>query len=96
MIFCGGSDTRFLVQLCGLPGGFLGLFLCGWAQERYGSRKTYLAGMLLSICCTFLYVFAQSLGMLLGAQAIAACSWGIFSELDEDSRQRSQHADRIV
>jgi SP family general alpha glucoside:H+ symporter-like MFS transporter len=73
-----------LVGLCTTltcAGGFLGLFLCGWGQERFGSRKTYMVGMLFAICCVFLYVFAVNIGMLLAAQAVSACAWGVFNTL---------------
>lgn len=68
------------IQFCGLPGSFLGLYLCGWAQERYGSRKTYIAGMFAVTIVIFLYVFMQNLPMLLVAQALAAGCWSLFSE----------------
>ena len=68
------------LQNCSLPGGFLGLYLCGWAQERYGSRKTYLCGMALAFCCVPLFAFAQNLPMLLVAEAVSAIAWGMFSE----------------
>jgi SP family general alpha glucoside:H+ symporter-like MFS transporter len=67
-------------QFVGLPGSFLGLWLCGWGQERYGSRKTYLAGMVAVTLVIFLYVFMQNLPMLLAAQALASGCWSLFSE----------------
>ncbi|ORX36725.1 trehalose transport-related protein [Kockovaella imperatae] len=69
------------LQLCGLPGGFLGLYICGWAQERYGSRKTYMGGMAFAFCCVPLFAFAQNLPMLLVAEAVSAIAWGIFNTL---------------
>jgi SP family general alpha glucoside:H+ symporter-like MFS transporter len=74
------TNYQSAFQTVGIPGAFIGLFICGWAQERYGSRKTYLCGMAACICVIFLFVFAQSLGMLLGAEAIAAGIWALFSE----------------
>ncbi len=64
----------------GLPGGFLGLAITGYCQERYGSRKTYMGGMIATICVIFLFVFCQNLKMLLAAEALAACCWAIFSK----------------
>ncbi|RSH93089.1 hypothetical protein EHS25_007442 [Saitozyma podzolica] len=75
------ANWQSALQNVGIPGGFLGLFLCGWCQERFGSRKTYLGGMCFAILCVFLFVFANSLGMLLAAEAIAACAWAIFNTL---------------
>ena len=37
--------------------------------------------MVLVILVVFLFVFLQNLGMLLAAQAIAACGWAIFNTL---------------
>jgi len=74
------ANWQAALQNVGVPGGFLGLFITGYCQDRFGARKTYMSGMVLVICVVFLFVFVQSLGMLLGAQAIAACGWAIFSE----------------
>jgi len=74
------ANWQAALQNVGIPGGFIGLFITGYCQDRYGARKTYMGGMILVICVVFLFVFVQSLGMLLGAQAIAACGWAIFSK----------------
>lgn len=39
-----------------------------------------MSGMAACICIIFLFVFAQSKGMLLGAEAIAAGIWALFSK----------------
>lgn len=65
----------------GIPGGFLGLFLCGWGQERFGSRMVYLYGMVFAFLVGFLFVFAVNLPMLLVAEALASCAWSIFNTL---------------
>jgi MFS transporter, SP family, general alpha glucoside:H+ symporter len=70
----------------GIPGSFIGLFLCGWCQERFGARKTYMSGMAACICVVFLFVFAQNKGMLLGTEAIAAGIWALFSAYSLRSR----------
>lgn len=84
------------LQNCSLPGGFLGLFLCGWAQERFGSRKTYMAGMAFAFCCVPLFAFAHSLPMLLVAEAISAIAWGLFSGSNTADRDRADIADTLT
>jgi SP family general alpha glucoside:H+ symporter-like MFS transporter len=75
------ANIMSAVSFVGIPGGFIGLWLCGWCQERFGSRKTYFWGMFACICVTFLFVFAQNLTMLLVAQALAAGCWALFNTL---------------
>lgn len=75
------ANIMSAIGFVGIPGGFIGLWLCGYCQERFGSRKTYFWGMFACICVTFLFVFAQNLGMLLAAQALAAGCWALFNTL---------------
>ena len=39
----------------------LGLVVVGYGQERYGSRKTYIAGMISMALTVFLAVFCESM-----------------------------------
>ena len=74
------ANWQAALQNVGIPGGFLGLAITGYCQDKYGSRRTYMGGMVFIICVVFLFVFVQSLGMLLAAQALAATGWAMFSE----------------
>ena len=74
------GNWQAALPLVGIPGSFLGLFITGYCQDKYGSRRTYMGGMISVICVVFLFVFVQSLGMLLAAQALAAIGWAMFSE----------------
>lgn len=82
------TNWQTAYQTIGIPGSFIGLFLCGWCQERFGSRRTYMSGMAACICVVFLFVFAQSKGMLLGTEAIAAGIWSLFSECSPRAHNR--------
>ncbi|WVF71078.1 hypothetical protein IAT40_005875 [Kwoniella sp. CBS 6097] len=62
-------------------GQIIGLFLNGWCQERYGSRKTFIAGMILMTATIFLAFFAVSLDMLLAAELAMGIPWGMFQTL---------------
>jgi SP family general alpha glucoside:H+ symporter-like MFS transporter len=59
-------------------GNLAGLLITGYAQERFGSRKTYIAGMMLMICTIFLTVFANSIGMFMAGCTLSALPWGMF------------------
>ncbi|OCF32008.1 hypothetical protein I317_06706 [Kwoniella heveanensis CBS 569] len=62
-------------------GQCIGLFLNGWCQERYGSRRTFIAGMILMTATIFLAFFAVSLNMLLVAELAMGIPWGMFQTL---------------
>lgn len=49
-------------------GQVIGLFINGYCQERFGSRRTFIWGMGLMTATIFLAVFAVSLNMLLVAE----------------------------
>jgi SP family general alpha glucoside:H+ symporter-like MFS transporter len=73
------ANWQAALPLVGMPGSFFGLFITGYCQDKFGSRRTYMGGMVFVICVVFLFVFVQSLGMLLAAQALAAIGWAMFS-----------------
>ncbi|OCF78039.1 hypothetical protein I204_02045 [Kwoniella mangroviensis CBS 8886] len=62
-------------------GQIIGLFLNGWLQERYGSRRTFIGGMILMTLTIFLAFFAVSLNMLLVAELAMGVPWGMFQTL---------------
>lgn len=59
----------------------LGLLITGLCQEKYGSKKTYIGGMILITAVIFVAVFANSIGMFLAAEALIALPWGMFRAL---------------
>jgi SP family general alpha glucoside:H+ symporter-like MFS transporter len=74
------ANWQTAISNIGLPGNFLGLAVTGYCQDRFGSKRTYIGGMALMIAVVFLFVFCQSIEMLLAAEALAAFCWGMFSE----------------
>ncbi|WVW87131.1 hypothetical protein I302_109188 [Kwoniella bestiolae CBS 10118] len=62
-------------------GQIIGLFLNGWCQERFGSRKTFIGGMIIMALTIFLAFFAVSLNMLLVAELAMGVPWGMFQTL---------------
>jgi SP family general alpha glucoside:H+ symporter-like MFS transporter len=61
-------------------GQCIGLFINGYCQERFGSRKAFIGGMILMTATIFLAVFAVSLNMLLVAELAMGIPWGMFRE----------------
>jgi SP family general alpha glucoside:H+ symporter-like MFS transporter len=59
----------------------IGLLITGICQERYGSKKTYIGGMILMTMTIFVAVFAQNIQMYLAAEALMALPWGMFREV---------------
>jgi SP family general alpha glucoside:H+ symporter-like MFS transporter len=59
-------------------GQCIGLIINGWCQERFGSRKAFIGGMILMTATIFLAVFAVSLDMLLVAELAMGVPWGMF------------------
>lgn len=72
------GNWQTAINCIGLPGNLLALMIMGWATDRFGYRRTYAAGMLLTIAIIFMFVFLQSIRMLLAANALASFCWGLF------------------
>ncbi|RSH93592.1 hypothetical protein EHS25_006237 [Saitozyma podzolica] len=62
-------------------GNVIGLAINGFCQYRYGSRKTYIGGMLFMIGAIFIVVFAKDMPMLFGGELVCGIAWGIFQTL---------------
>lgn len=61
-----------------LVGQLFGLAVNTWAQDRFGSRKTYMFFMGWLIIATFIPVFAPNLSVLAFGEAMCGISWGVF------------------
>lgn len=51
-------------------GGIIGLYSAGFISERFGFRKTVIAGMIMVIGCIFIQFFSNSLTVLLVGQLL--------------------------
>lgn len=74
------SDYQAGLQNITRVGQLLGLIITGYFQERIGSKKTYIAGMIFMAGTIFLAVFAVNLNMLLVAELLMGVPWGMFRE----------------
>ena len=61
-----------------LVGQLGGLAINSWAQDRFGSRLTYVFFMGWLIIATFIPVFAPNLSVLAFGEAMCGISWGVF------------------
>ncbi|ETN41289.1 uncharacterized protein HMPREF1541_03224 [Cyphellophora europaea CBS 101466] len=64
-----------------LVGQLFGLALNTWAQDRFGSRKTYMIFMAWLCAAIFIAVFAPNLSVLAFGEAMCGISWGVFQTL---------------
>jgi MFS transporter, SP family, general alpha glucoside:H+ symporter len=61
-----------------LVGQLAGLAIVSFAQDRFGSRPTYMFFMAWLCAAIFIAVFAPSLSVLAFGEAMCGISWGVF------------------
>ena len=71
----------------GIIGNFIGLWFAGYGTARWGYRPMYIFGMLLMTAMVFLFVFCQSLAMLIVSQTLVNIPWGIFRTSEHSSEE---------
>lgn len=59
-------------------GGIIGLLVNGWAADRFGPKIVMQVSIIALTCFIFLFVFAQSLTMLVIAEVFCGIPWGVF------------------
>ncbi|KAI1876750.1 uncharacterized protein JN550_000822 [Neoarthrinium moseri] len=62
-------------------GSIIGLLLNGYLQSRFGSRRVYLATMVLMGGTIFALFFAVNVQMLFAANILCGIPWGVFQTL---------------
>ena len=62
-------------------GEILGLFINGWASERFGYRKTLLTSLFAVTCFIFILFFAPSVEVLEIGEIFCGIPWGVFQTL---------------
>ncbi|CAG8906483.1 unnamed protein product [Penicillium egyptiacum] len=62
-------------------GEIIGLFINGWASERFGYRYTILTSLALITAFTAIFFTAPNIQTLLAAEILAGVPWGIFQTL---------------
>ncbi|KAE8151303.1 general substrate transporter [Aspergillus avenaceus] len=62
-------------------GEIIGLFINGWASERFGYRYTIIACLVLITAWTAIFFTAPNVQALLAAEILAGIPWGVFQTL---------------
>lgn len=62
----------------GQLGALVGVFLAGPLTSRIGYRWATIIGLMLLNCFIFIFYFANTLGVVFGAQILEGIPWGIF------------------
>ncbi|PLB37729.1 putative MFS alpha-glucoside transporter [Aspergillus candidus] len=62
-------------------GEIIGLFINGWASERFGYRYTLIACLILITAWTAIFFTAPNVQALLAAEILAGIPWGVFQTL---------------
>ncbi|EAW13959.1 putative MFS alpha-glucoside transporter [Aspergillus clavatus NRRL 1] len=62
-------------------GEIIGLFLNGWASERFGYRYTLITCLILITAFTAIFFTAPNVQALLAAEILAGVPWGVFQTL---------------
>ncbi|EJU01382.1 maltose permease [Dacryopinax primogenitus] len=62
-------------------GGIIGLFINGWAAERFGAKKVMFTALVALTGFVFIMTFASSLTMLVVGEVLCGIPWGIFQTL---------------
>ncbi|KAJ5787507.1 hypothetical protein N7457_002497 [Penicillium paradoxum] len=62
-------------------GEIIGLFINGWASERFGYRYTIMACLILVTAWTAIFFTAQNVQALLAAEILCGIPWGVFQTL---------------
>ena len=62
-------------------GGIIGLFVNGWAAERYGAKAVMFTSLVGLTGFIFIMVFAKSLTMLVIGEVCCGIPWGVFQTL---------------
>ncbi|GAB7362622.1 hypothetical protein MBLNU230_g2934t1 [Neophaeotheca triangularis] len=64
-----------------MVGEIIGLFINGWASEKFGYRNVLMVSLTLIIAITAVFFTAETVEQLLVAEIIAGIPWGIFQTL---------------
>jgi MFS transporter, SP family, general alpha glucoside:H+ symporter len=72
-----------------LVGQLFGLALNTWAQDRFGTRKTYMIFMAWLCAAIFIPVFAPNISVLAFGEAMCGISWGVF-QVSQEAKHNSK------
>ncbi|KAF4972507.1 hypothetical protein FSARC_931 [Fusarium sarcochroum] len=75
------ADWQTYIQVGGMCGQIIGLYINGWVSDHFGYKKTMMASQVLMIGLIFFPFFAPNLNVLLAGNILLGMPWGIFQTL---------------
>ncbi|KAM5343979.1 hypothetical protein ACJ41O_012516 [Fusarium nematophilum] len=75
------ADWQTYIQVGGMCGQIIGLYLNGWVSDTFGYKRTMMASQVLMIALIFFPFFAQNLQTLLAGNILLGIPWGVFQTL---------------
>ncbi|KAH6677927.1 general alpha-glucoside permease [Plectosphaerella plurivora] len=75
------ANWQTYIQVGGLLGQIIGLYINGWVSDTIGYKRTMLASQIMMIAFIFIPFFAQNLEMLLAGSILLGVPWGVFQTL---------------
>ncbi|KAL6409281.1 Maltose permease MAL31 [Ilyonectria robusta] len=75
------ADWQTYIQVGGMCGQIIGLYLNGWVSDAIGYKKTMMASQFLMIGLIFFPFFAPNLPTLLAGNIMLGIPWGVFQTI---------------
>ncbi|KAF5005439.1 hypothetical protein FDECE_8104 [Fusarium decemcellulare] len=75
------ADWQTYIQVGGMCGQIIGLYLNGWVSDAIGYKKSMILSQMLMIALIFIVFFAQNLQTILAGQILLGVPWGVFQTL---------------
>ncbi|KAH7123103.1 general substrate transporter [Dactylonectria macrodidyma] len=75
------ADWQTYIQVGGMCGQIIGLYINGWVSDNFGYKRTMMATQILMICLLFFPFFAPNLSVLLAGNILLGIPWGVFQTL---------------
>jgi SP family general alpha glucoside:H+ symporter-like MFS transporter len=75
------ADWQTYIQVGGMCGQIIGLYLNGWISDAIGYKRTMIGSQVLMIAGIFIPFFAKNLEMLLAGAILLGVPWGVFQTL---------------
>ncbi|CAG5184514.1 uncharacterized protein ALTATR162_LOCUS10947 [Alternaria atra] len=75
------ADWQTYIQVGGMCGQIVGLYLNGWVSDAIGYKRTMILSQLLMVAFIFLLFFARNIETILAGQIMLGVPWGVFQTL---------------
>ncbi|KAF4974838.1 hypothetical protein FZEAL_8299 [Fusarium zealandicum] len=75
------AEWQTYVQVGGMCGQIIGLYLNGWVSDAIGYKKSMILSQMMMIAFIFIVFFAQNIQTILAGQILLGIPWGVFQTL---------------